>query len=262
MKKIYVVIFILMLLVFGCKIGERGIAGFVGHNGKDGLGGHDGRSDVELLKVNYLKFKRMFHSNYESFKLKKEDFDKEIPFDNIIFDNEFKTESQRNSIYASLDYNVEDIEILKNLIARLFDFIDDDRKENIKALLFSLRDIDQYVSAVITASDVVISDFNLVNIKKGDNIDIVSSLNAMFSELSYRRASVIKDIRNIFSSIKKFMEVASADRISSINGNIRIIGSNTGMIYKKIHVGDESLLGLKNDIIKKLEELKKTLWLQ
>ncbi|WP_024655286.1 hypothetical protein [Borrelia hispanica] len=262
MKKMYAVIFILMLLVFGCKTGERGIAGFLGHHGKDGLSGHDGRSDVELLKANYFKFKRMCHANYESFKLQKKDFDKEIPFDNIIFDNEFKTDSQRNSIYASLDYNVEDIEILKNLIARLLEFIDEDKKQNIKALLFSLRDIDQYVSDVITASDVVINDFNLANIKKGNNMDIVSSLNAMFSELSYRRTSVIKDIRNIFSRVKKFMEVASADRISSINGNIRTIGSNTGIIYKKIHVGDESLLGLRNDIIKELEELKRTLWLK
>ncbi|WP_024653744.1 hypothetical protein [Borrelia persica] len=269
MKRMYAIIFILSLLeLVGCKPGEPGSVGFMGYSGKDGIRGLDGRSDIDLFNFHYLKLKKMYFLNFESFKEKKDIFNKDIPFDNAAFNNKFTTDEQKDIIYASLNYDLEVIEIFRDIMNILVKDDSDDKKMRIRNFLFALRDSKQYVLEVMTeiggivgddfriVGDDFLDDSSLVSLKRKDNMKIIDELNAMLRELLYKRSNVIKNIGDIMSSTKPFLEVLSSSSLRRIETDLDSIGLAGGKVYEKIYTGEESLLGLKNGIMDKLRILK------
>lgn len=262
MKRICMVICVLSVLGFvACvgPMGARGLSGPKGHTGQKGLKGHNGRSDVDLLKANYLNLVRVYNTNYETFKSRKADFDKIIPFSSAEFNNEFVTEKQRNYVYAGLGYRVSDIEIVKQIITGFMNIVSDANKRYVNDLLLALRDSAQYVHEVIEIMDAG-NDFDLAKLKREINEEDISELNAMLMEMLYRRASVLDDIENMLDSTKLFLvNLSILHHIASVKSKLDPIVLFDGKIHKKIYVGDESLKNLRDAIEKKVNNIKQIL---
>ncbi|AHH13022.1 Hypothetical protein BHO_0025500 (plasmid) [Borrelia hermsii YBT] len=259
MKRICMAICILIALeLVGCvfRVGRPGADGDKGHNGRNGLPGHDGRGDVDLLRVNYLNLVKVYDANYNAFKLREADFDKEIPFNSIEFGDEFKTGEQRNNVYAGLGYSIVDIEVVKKLVTALMGDVDDVSKEAAKNLLLALRSSAQYVREVINEKDTICNDVNLDKLKRGDNVIDVSEINAMLMMMLRQRESVIKGIKEaLINAELSLMPLAIAD----IRVKLDVIIQTRGKIYKKIYTGNDSLQGLRDATIRKIDELKQAL---
>ncbi|AHH03969.1 Hypothetical protein BHY_1018 (plasmid) [Borrelia nietonii YOR] len=259
MKIICMLICILIALGFvGCvfRIGRPGADGDKGHNGRNGLPGHDGRSDVDLLKANYLNLVKVYGANYSAFKLREADFDKEIPFNSIEFGDEFKTGKQRSNVYAGLGYSIVDIEIVKKLVTALIGDVDDVSKEAAKNLLLALRSSAQYVREVINEKDTICNDVNLDKLKRGDNVIDVSEINAMLTMMLRQRENVIEGIKESLRNAELSLMPLN---IADIRAKLDVIVQTRGKIYKKIYTGDDSLQGLRDATTRKIDELKQAL---
>ncbi|AHH11148.1 collagen-like protein (plasmid) [Borrelia coriaceae] len=266
MKKICMVVCILVALGFVGCVGPDGLIGPCGPKGADGkrgLPGHDGRSDIDLLRVNYYHLLRIYDINYKAFSARKADFDRDIPFISIEFGNEFRTEEQRNSVYAGLGYSIEYIEIVKQIIIALKKIVSDANREHARGLLLALKNSSEYfhdVIEIMNSEDMIRSDVNLSRLKRGNNMEDVNELNAMLMELLYKRECVISDIKEILDSTKLFLvDPSIIHHIANIKFKLKAIVSLNGKVYKKIYTGEESLKGLRDAIEKKMLLLKQTL---
>ncbi|WP_330730233.1 hypothetical protein [Borrelia turicatae] len=188
----------------------------------------------------------------ESLNFNSEGFD-QTAFDSMFNDFAlyFKSDDYylKNCVYAALKHNFVYIEKIRQIVRALKSIGISDYKDTALDLLISLRDSGIYVSEVVKEDGQILNDANLGMLQQIKDVEIISGIKSALDNLLVQRNRVIELFEN------KIRDISGLDNVESIKDAVDLIIGKNGEIFKVIEVGNDSLLGLKDTIKDKIDDL-------
>ncbi|AHF45568.1 hypothetical protein [Borrelia parkeri] len=188
----------------------------------------------------------------ESLNFKSEGFD-QTAFDSMFngFTLYFKSDDYylKNCVYAALKYDFVYIEKIRQIVRALMSSGIADYKDTALDLLISLRDSGLYVSEVVKEDGQILNNTNLGMLQQIKDVEVISGINSALDNLLVQRNRVIELFEN------KIRDISGLEKVESIKDAVDLIIGNDGEILKVIEVGNDSLLGLKDTIKNKIDDL-------
>ncbi|UPA18954.1 hypothetical protein [Borrelia puertoricensis] len=188
----------------------------------------------------------------ESLNFNSEGFDQNV-FDSMFNDFAlyFKNDDYylKNCFYAALKHDVVYIEKIRQIVRALRNNGIVDYKDTALDLLISLRDSGIYVSEVVKEDGQILNDANLCMLQQIKDVKIISGIKFALDNLLVQRNRVIELFEN------KIRDILGLEKVESIKKAVDLIIGKNGEILKVIEVGNDSLLGLKDTIKNKIDDL-------
>ncbi|AHH11153.1 Hypothetical protein BCO_0026300 (plasmid) [Borrelia coriaceae ATCC 43381] len=125
-----------------------------------------------------------------------------------------------------------------------------DGKDLAENLLILLRDNGSCISDVVEDDGEILSNVNLDMLQESSNVELINSINFDLDKFFEQRKRVLELLK------EKLKDMEGLEGGESIKNAVDIILDKNGEIVRVIEVGNDSLLGLRKSIKKKIDDFK------
>ncbi|AHH03961.1 Hypothetical protein BHY_1010 (plasmid) [Borrelia nietonii YOR] len=207
---------------------------------------------VPLPQTPYAALLESLGKLKDSLNSKPEGFDKSA-FDDMFndFNRSFRSDDyySKNYFYIGLKHDIVHIERVRQIVRALKATGIAADKEAAEKLLIGLRDSGIYVSDVVEEDGQILSNANLSILQKSNNMEVINVVRLVLGNLLLKREHVMELLK------EKIRDISGLKKVALIRDAVNLTFGKNGEILEKIENGHDSLLGLRDLIKNKIDDL-------